>query len=1137
MQTDTSGTQLVVVGASSGGIEALQTFVSTLPRDFPAPIIIAQRLDPRRPSHLGEILERRSTLPVKTILDQEQLAPGVVFVIPSDQDVDITDAHLNLRGENDNVRPKPSINRLFSSAAEVYGEGLIAVILTGTGSDGAAGALEVKKAGGAVVIQNPATATYPSMPQSLAPTAVDFIANVEEIGQLLYDLLTGASTVTQASEAKLLRTFLANVHEYSGLDFTTYKPATILRRLKRRMVATNSPSLDAYLRYLERQPEEYQHLISTFLIKVTEFFRDRELFDTLRRETLPRLIKDARNGAKELRIWSAGCATGEEAYSIAILVADALGDELNEFTVRIFATDLDPQAIAFARRGIYSRSALASAPPELIDRYFSQLDGDFEVQKRVRSLVVFGQHDLGRRAPFPHVDLVLCRNVLIYFDNDLQKRVLQLFAYSLRNGGVLALGKAETNSPLPEFFTSINSLLHIYRRYGQPLLLPRDASADPLPLQSALPAIRQTATLAARPQFTPSSRMRASLERLGDAVLNMPIGIAIVDRRYDVLTINSSALRLLEIHRSAVGQDLLHLADDVPSKPLRRVIDAAFRNLIEAEMQATLEVGGETTEHHNIHIRAFPQPTQSEDAAIESVVLLIYPDVEARPGPASAAKGAQPEAAGAAAAPRPGRKGATGQPEADPQLARIAALEEQVKSLTAANRQYQDANEDLAQTNLNLRQSNEEFLVTAEELQAALEEVETLNEELQASNEELETLNEELQAMVEELNTANDALEMRGHELQRLASNLDEQRRATEMERARLAAILANIGDAVLVIDATGDIVQTNVAYARMFGGAEETFTPEDITGTLLAPERTAQGRALRGKSGVTEFALTDEDGSQREFEANGQPLWAGDAVSGGVIIIRDVTERNRLQSEFLARAAHELRTPLTSAQAALQLLVSRGERRAPLNAERYLSIAYAQTRRLGALIGDLVDVARLQSGKLDLKLETMDIAAVTHNAVAAIEPTISQRVDLDIAEEPLIVHGDALRLEQVLHNLLTNASKYAPDSEVVAVRARRQGDQVEIVVQDHGPGIAEADAARIFGRFYQVSHPGFAGSGGLGLGLFIVRQIMLGHGGNVSVETAVNEGSTFIVRLPLSGAASESDGSKPEGGASAAPE
>lgn len=1113
MATDTSSTQLVVVGSSAGGIEALQTFVSTLPRDFPAPIVIAQHLDPKRPSHLGEILERRSTAPVNTVLDNEELVQGAVYVIPSDRNVVIADGHIKLQSDGD-VRPKPSINRLFSSAAEVYGEALIAVILTGTGSDGAAGALEVKKAGGTVVIQNPATATYPSMPQSLAPTAVDFIANVEEIGQLLYDLLTGASAVTQASETKLLRTFLNDVHEFSGLDFTTYKPATILRRLKRRMVATNSPSLDGYLRYLERQPEEYQRLISTFLIKVTEFFRDRELFETLRRETLPRLIEDARAGSKELRIWSAGCATGEEAYSIAVLVADALGDELNQFTVRIFATDLDAQAIAFARRGIYSRAALASAPPELVDRYFSQLDGDFEVQKRVRGLVVFGQHDLGRRAPFPHMDLVLCRNVLIYFASDLQKRVLQLFAYSLRTGGVLVLGKAETTSPLPDFFSPINSLLHIYRRYGEPLLLPKGAaSIDPLPIQSA-PSMGQSANPGTRAHFTPpAARPRTSFERLGDAVLNLPVGIAIIDRRYDVLTINPAALRLLGIHRSAVGEDLLHLAEDVPQKPLRRIIDAGFRNLSERDMQATLEVGGDPEVAHRVHIRVFPQAPPHEGGAIESIAMQIIPVAATEPNPALADS---PEAQAAQAGARK-QKGVAGQQGNQTEQARIADLEQQIQALTVVNRQYLDANEDLAQANLTLRQSNEEFLVTTEELQAASEEVETLNEELQASNEELETLNEEMQATVEELNTANDDLESRSHELQRAAFSLEEQRRTTETEREWLAAILANIGDAVLVIDALGATVQTNAAYAQMFGGADVDFDPEDLHGHPLTQENTPHGRTLRGISGVTEFALTDADDNQREFEANGQPLRSGDTITGGVIIIRDVTARNRLQSEFLARAAHELRTPLTSAQAALQLLISRGMGESQPLAERYLTIAHAQVKRLGALISDLVDVALLQSGKLDLQVIAVDLAVIARSAVEALEPTITQRIDLDIESEPLIVQGDALRLEQVIHNLLMNSAKYAPVSEAIDVRLRRWGDEAEITVQDRGPGITQIDTARLFTRFYQANRPDNATHGGLGLGLFIVRQIVLAHDGEVDVHSIPGDGATFSVRLPLS--------------------
>ena len=264
MAADGVITQLVVVGSLSGRWHRSAPGAGCDPAEELSRATHHRAASrPTPPSHLSEILERRSTLPVKTVLDHEKLEPGHVFVIPADQHVDIADGRLNLHGDTSGVRPEPSINLLFSSAAKTYGEGLIAVILTGTGSDGAAGALEVKQAGGTVVIQNPATASYPSMPQSLAPTAVDFIANLDDMGQLIYDLLVGASALALASETKTL--LFAVCDEQSGLDFGNYKPATILRRLKRRMVATGAENLDAYLRILDQRPEEIQHLISVFL--------------------------------------------------------------------------------------------------------------------------------------------------------------------------------------------------------------------------------------------------------------------------------------------------------------------------------------------------------------------------------------------------------------------------------------------------------------------------------------------------------------------------------------------------------------------------------------------------------------------------------------------------------------------------------------------------------------------------------------------------------------------------------------------------------------------------------------------------------------------------------------------------------
>src|SRR5215204_5625517 len=372
--------------------------------------------------------------------------------------------------------PRPSVDRLLATAARTFADELVAVILTGTGSDGATGAQAVKAHGGTVIVQNPDTATYPGMPLAVPSSAIDIVADLEAIGPLLGDLVSGAYRISAASDDGDLHAFLDRVRERTGLDFSAYKPATIVRRLQRRMAAAGAATLPDYRRYMERHPEELQRLVASFLIKVTEFFRDPELFTYLRDRVLPGLVSEAKERG-ELRIWSAGCATGEEAYTLAMLVSDLLGDDAAELPVRIFATDIASDAVEFARRGIYTQAALEGLPPDLIERHFTPVDGAFEVRKQVRSLIVFGEHDLGNRAPFPRTDLILCRNVLIYFTPDLQRRALQLFAYSLRHGGYLALGKAETVSPLPEFFSVEEPRLKVFRRA---------ATAAPIPIGRVL---------------------------------------------------------------------------------------------------------------------------------------------------------------------------------------------------------------------------------------------------------------------------------------------------------------------------------------------------------------------------------------------------------------------------------------------------------------------------------------------------------------------------------------------------------------------------------------------------------------------------------------------------------------------------
>ncbi len=417
--TPHGATDLVVIGSSAGGVEALSVLVSTLPGDFPAPVVLAQHLDPSRPSNLDAILKRRTMLHVEVINTSSALEPGKIYVVPSDRNVSINNHRVEVR-EDHNKRPHPSVDMLLSSAAKAFGDHLIAVILTGSGSDGAAGAVDVKNAGGTVIVQDPQTARYPSMPLALPPTVVDFEAAIDRIGPLLYDLLNGVSIPpSEAKTEDVQRSILEQVGRQASLDFGQYKSSTILRRIGRRMAVNHISTMQDYLEYLRTYPEEVGELVKAFLINVTQFFRDPNAFAYLKSEILPKLIAQARSGDRLLRFWTAGCASGEEPYSLAMLITDLLGTEIHEWSVKIFATDLDEAAINFARRGLYAENLVKGVPDEYRDRFFEHADHGFRISKTLRQMIIFGQQDLSRSAPFPHIDLVMCRNVLIYFTAEL----------------------------------------------------------------------------------------------------------------------------------------------------------------------------------------------------------------------------------------------------------------------------------------------------------------------------------------------------------------------------------------------------------------------------------------------------------------------------------------------------------------------------------------------------------------------------------------------------------------------------------------------------------------------------------------------------------------------------------------------
>jgi two-component system, chemotaxis family, CheB/CheR fusion protein len=848
---------LVVVGSSAGGIEALSILVSTLPANFPAPIVLAQHLDPNRPSSLDTILQRRTPLSVEVIHSRSNLQPGTIYVVPANHHVSIIDGHVEVQNTHPK-RPTPSVDLLLSSAAEVYAERLIAVILTGSGSDGAAGAIEVKNLGGTVIVQDPQTARYPSMPLALPPTVIDFKVEIEQIGPLLYDLLNGVNLRQPEEKTEdVLRSILEQVSHQASIDFRPYKSSTILRRIGRRMTVTHMRSMRDYLEYLKTYPVEVGDLVKAFLINVTQFFRDPEAFSYLKKDILPDLITKARERDHTLRFWTAGCATGEEPYSLAMLIAEMLGEEFSAWNIKIFATDLDEAAITFARRGVYSETMLKGMPEGYDTRYFERTDHGYRISKMLRQMVIFGQQDLSRSAPFPRIDLVLCRNVLIYFTPELQEYVLNQFAYSLSAGGYLFLGKAETVRPLQTFYEMVNKRWKVYRCTGNALPSARRPNSNELHISRSENNSGRRAAPISEQHSDQAQLLSLPIQEVGQLrrfnevlLLFLPMGVVVIDRSYRIVTANSSARRLLGLREIANEQDFLHAIRGIPYAEVRNAIDTVFRerNVVNLpEVELTIDSGG------NGHFIYFSIAIMQLEAEMPDLAILSVTDV-------------------------------TEQVQSRRQLE--AAQSEQTQlmhELGAANKRLNDMNKDLLDANEEFQVANEELMLTHEELQASIEEFETTNEELQATNEELETTNDELRARTSELQETTILL---------------------ESERVRLAEMVELAPFYIMVLRGPNLIVEAfNPRYAKLLKGREIQGRPLEIVFELFWEEgipivRTAHEVYEQGNTRTTSRILTRLPNTNGEIKENYFVYTlvpshdANGRISGVVIYAVDETEQ-----------------------------------------------------------------------------------------------------------------------------------------------------------------------------------------------------------------------------------------------------
>jgi two-component system CheB/CheR fusion protein len=721
--TGIPGFHIVGLGASAGGLEAYEQFFRHVPKDMGMAFVVVSHLDPSHASILTEIVQRSSALPAVEATDQLAVQPDHIYVIPPNRDMAIFHGALQLSAPEQPRGQRTPIDTFFRSLAEDQGERAIGVVLSGTGSDGSLGLRAIQGAGGVTFAQVPSTAKYEGMPTSAVQAGyVSHVLPVEEMPEVMRKL---AGAIQQrrdrpALPAKLkgLGQILATLRSRTGHDFSLYKKSTVMRRIERRMAQHDVQDSEVYARYVTQHPEEVQVLFKELLINVTSFFRDPEAFQVLQRDVLPGLFKATPEGA-DFRVWVAGCATGEEAYSIAMLLRELADGAQFAPRVQIYATDLDDDAVAIARAGVYPAGIAQDVSPERLSRFFVKSDTGYRVTKELREMVVFAIQNVIKDPPFTRLDLLSCRNLLIYLEPEAQERLLASFHYALRPGGVLFLSPSESGGHPAGRFKPVNRKSALY------VTIPSAASTRAL--ASAVQA--RSAVSRARNKAGPAKAAKATVGELSDQALLRAYAPPSVttDRAGHILHVQGDTAPFLRAAPGGGDLNLIELARGTLRLELRAALQAGIgRGQAPLRRQAKVSTGGKTRT-----VRFTMAPLATRDGS--SGLLLVTFENVTTPKVTS-------QAAGPGTGPASGRK-------------RLRELE---RALAAATGLLRTTIEDQQASTEELKSMNEELQSTNEELQSTNEELETSKEELQSVNEELVTVNAELESKIEQLAETQD---------------------------------------------------------------------------------------------------------------------------------------------------------------------------------------------------------------------------------------------------------------------------------------------------------------------------------------------------------------------------------------------
>ncbi|TXS91829.1 chemotaxis protein CheB [Parahaliea aestuarii] len=715
---------MVGIGASAGGLAPLEDFLARIPPHSHMAYVVVQHLDPTHKALLPELLQRVTPMSVQEATQGMSIEPDCVYVIPPNTELSVVGGLLNIAKPMEPRGMRLPINVLFSSLASARGEEAIGVILSGMGSDGTLGLQAIKAVGGLTAVQQPDTAQFNAMPQSaITSNCADIVASPGDLPARILARLTNApapSNVGGKSErsesgSEHLQHILRLLQQRTRHDFSLYKTSTLHRRMERRMAIHEIATLSHYADFLQRNPDEIDLLFKEVLIGVTSFFRDAPVWEYMADITLPELL-ERQPGESHLRAWVVGCSTGEEAYSLAMIFTEAL-EKLppsHGFTLQIFASDLSPDAIATARRGHYPAGISSSVSAERLARFFSADDNGYQINSDIRDLVLFAQQDVVLDPPFTRLDLISCRNLLIYFDQSLQRKLIPLFHYSLRAGGVLLLGSSETVGRYTQLFEPLQSKLRLYVSQDNA----RSGNAR-LPVKSFPPLSRIAKELPVPPS-APPPQTDDNLQTAANRVLLQVYSPAavVVNDEGDIVFISGRTGKYLEPAAGKANWNFHAMVREALRTPIATALRKCANQNEPLQLQGIqVQLPGGAIQSVDITVQALRDPS-----TLRGMKMIVFRDVA--PSHAS-----------------PANKGNS---EATTQQAHAAELQQrqdEIQTLREENRTSQEK----------LQSANEELQSTNEELQSTNEELTTSKEEMQSMNEELQTINAEMQTKLDSL--------------------------------------------------------------------------------------------------------------------------------------------------------------------------------------------------------------------------------------------------------------------------------------------------------------------------------------------------------------------------------------------------